>query len=195
MKIKKNRQMGILFSILYFGLTVFSAGYLYLDNRINGVSVYNETEKVPYFAVLPENTTLRFKICGDSILVHLGFDENNIKIIFAETDNTYGYTVDYNLNCDYKIIGYLVDAVGGIELGSERFTGVQIIELFEFSNPSKEIKKEITEKIVKGVGDRGFSKEDMLYIIENADTNLKFASAYLWVDFISELCLSPVFID
>ena len=40
----------------------------------------------------------------------------------------------------------------------------------------------------------GFNKDDMLYITENADTNLKFASAYTWTQYIGELCEFPVIV-
>ena len=66
--------------------------------------------------------------------------------------------------------------------------------MLEYSGVTKETKKLITEKIVQGISENGFSKEDMLYITENADTNLKFASAYTWTKYLGELCAFPVIV-
>ena len=86
-----------------------------------------------------------------------------------------------------------MDAVGGIELEDMRYTGVQITEMLEYSNVRYETKRILTDKIITGIANKGFTKEDMLYITENADTNLKFASAYLWIDYIAEICRFPQF--
>ena len=91
-------------------------------------------------------------------------------------------------------MGYLTDIAGGIELEGERYTGVQITDMLEYSVVTKDTKKQITEEIIMGIAENGFTKEDMLYIIENADTNLKFASAYTWMDYIGELCKFPVIV-
>ena len=140
-----------------------------------------------------------FKICDDNILVNLCFSENTVKVVLAEDfdenqDTVYGYKIDYYLNCDFKTVGYLTDIAGGIELGNERYTGVQITEMLEYQSVSEETKKLITEKIILGISENGFTKEDMLYIIENADTNLKFADSYTWTQYIGELCKFPVIV-
>lgn len=178
---------------------MFSAGYLYLDNKINGIDVLENAENVPYYETLPQDSTIMFNICDDSILVNLNFSEKSIKVISAEEnaknqDTVYGYNIDYYLNCNYKTVGYLTDIAGGIELEGERYTGVQITDLLEYSAVSKDTKKLITEKIITGISENGFTKEDMLYIIENSDTNLKFASAYTWTQYIAELCKFPVIV-
>ena len=178
---------------------MFSAGYLYLDNKINGIDVLENAENVPYYETLPQDSTIMFNICDDSILVNLNFSEKSIKVISAEEnaknqDTVYGYNIDYYLNCNYKTVGYLTDIAGGIELEGERYTGVQITDLLEYSAVSKDTKKLITEKIITGISENGFTKEDMLYIIENADTNLKFAASYTWTQYIAELCEFPVIV-
>ena len=199
LKRKVKRHINNVLFLIFFGLVVFSAGYLYLDTTIGNIDVTKTEEKVPYYETLPQDTTVMFKICDDNIIVNLCFSDKTIKVVlaedFAENQNTvYGYNIDYYLNCNYKIVGYLTDIGGGVELEGERYTGVQITEMLEYSNITKDTKKQITEKIIMGIAENGFTKEDMLYIIENADTNLKFAASYTWTQQIGELCEFPVIV-
>lgn len=199
LKIKVRRYISNILFLIFFGSAVFSAGYLYLDSTITDIDVTKTEEKVQYYETLPQDTTVLFNICDDNILVNLCFSDKTLKVIsaedFDENQNTvYGYNIDYYINCNYKTVGYLTDIAGGVELEGERYTGVQITEMLEYSGVTKETKKLITEKIIQGISENGFNKDDMLYITENADTNLKFASAYTWTQYIGELCEFPVIV-
>ena len=197
LKRKVRRYISNILFLIFFGSAVFSAGYLYLDSTITDIDVTKTEEKVQYYETLPQDTTVLFNICDDNILVNLCFSDKTLKVVsaedFDENQNTvYGYNIDYYINCNYKIVGYLTDIAGGVELEGKRYTGVQITEMLEYSGVTKETKKLITEKIIQGISENGFNKDDMLYITENADTNLKFASAYTWTHYIGELCEFPV---
>ena len=199
LKIKVRRYISNILFLIFFGSAVFSAGYLYLDSTITDIDVTKTEEKVQYYETLPQDTTVLFNICDDNILVNLCFSDKTLKVIsaedFDENQNTvYGYNIDYYINCNYKTVGYLTDIAGGVELEGKRYTGVQITEMLEYSGVTKETKKLITEKIIQGISENGFNKDDMLYITENADTNLKFASAYIWIDYIKELCKYPIIV-
>ena len=199
LKRKVRRYISNILFLIFFGSAVFSAGYLYLDSTITDIDVTKTEEKVQYYETLPQDTTVLFNICDDNILVNLCFSDKTLKVIsaedFDENQNTvYGYNIDYYINCNYKIVGYLTDIAGGVELEGKRYTGVQITEMLEYSGVTKETKKLITEKIIQGISENGFNKDDMLYITENAETNLKFASAYIWIDYIKELCKYPIIV-
>ena len=199
LKIKVRRYISNILFLIFFGSAVFSAGYLYLDSTITDIDVTKTEEKVQYYETLPQDTTVLFNICDDNILVNLCFSDKTLKVVsaedFDENQNTvYGYNIDYYINCNYKTVGYLTDIAGGVELEGKRYTGVQITEMLEYSGVTKETKKLITEKIIQGISENGFNKDDMLYITENADTNLKFASAYIWIDYIKELCKYPIIV-
>ena len=199
LKRKVRRYISNILFLIFFGSAVFSAGYLYLDSTITDIDVTKTEEKVQYYETLPQDTTVLFNICDDNILVNLCFSDKTLKVVsaedFDENQNTvYGYNIDYYINCNYKIVGYLTDIAGGVELEGKRYTGVQITEMLEYSGVTKETKKLITEKIIQGISENGFNKDDMLYITENADTNLKFASAYIWIDYIKELCKYPIIV-
>ena len=199
LKRKVRRYISNILFLIFFGSAVFSAGYLYLDSTITDIDVTKTEEKVQYYETLPQDTTVLFNICDDNILVNLCFSDKTLKVVsaedFDENQNTvYGYNIDYYINCNYKTVGYLTDIAGGVELEGKRYTGVQITEMLEYSGVTKETKKLITEKIIQGISENGFNKDDMLYITENADTNLKFASAYIWIDYIKELCKYPIIV-
>ena len=199
LKRKVRRYISNILFLIFFGSAVFSAGYLYLDSTITDIDVTKTEEKVQYYETLPQDTTVLFNICDDNILVNLCFSDKTLKVVsaedFDENQNTvYGYNIDYYINCNYKTVGYLTDIAGGVELEGERYTGVQITEMLEYSGVIKETKNLITEKIVQGISENGFNKDDMLYITENADTNLKFAASYTWTQYIGELCEFPVIV-
>lgn len=203
MKSKATRQFKIFYFLLVFGISVFLSGYFYLNNLLNITSVAKNEEKIPYYSV-PENTTILFKICNDNLLIDLDFNESIINVLlvdesFSTNTDLYGYSVDYTVKSDYDLVSFLVDNVGGIELENDgellRYTGVQICEMFEYSKVSNDKKNEIIKKIIDGIAVTGLTKEDMLFIIEESETNLNFSIAYLWVDHIKELCKFPRFIN
>ena len=135
-------------------------------------------------------------VCQDEILFNLNFNEEIINIIFLETEaENYGYTVDYEIICNYEMIGYLVDVAGGIELDGLRYTGVQITEMLEYNPQDITSKKLITQNIIKGISNNGFAKENLLYIIDNSETNLKFNECFDWVEWIPKLCRFPRFVN
>lgn len=188
---------------MVFGLTVFGSGYLYLDSRLQASAVSNKTESVPYYST-PENSSILFEICNDRVLINLDFDEGILKVIYPENTaatetEIYGYRVDYTVSSNYDLVGFFVDSVGGIvlEIDDEtlRYTGVQISEMLEFSNVSEDLKQEITEKIISGLANTGFTKENLLYITQNTETDLKFSTAFPWLEYISELCKFTRFIN
>lgn len=186
-----------------FGISVFGCGYFYFDNLLNATSVVKNEEKIPYYSV-PKNATVLFKICNDNILINLDFDESTLNVLLVDEDmstnnDIYGYKVNYTVNCDYDLVGYLVDIVGGIELETDgeflRHTGVQISEMFEYSQVSKDKKTEIIKKIIEGIAITGFTKEDLLFIIDESKTDLIFSVGYLWVEHIQSLCKFPRYIN
>lgn len=177
-------------------MVIFSCGYFYLDSRLKKSMVNESVESVPYYTQIPENKSVLMTVCQDKILLNLNFEEEIINIIFLETEaENYGYTVDYEVICNYEMIGYLVDVAGGIELDGLRYTGVQITEMLEYNPQDITSKKLITQNIIKGISNNGFAKENLLYIIDNSETNLKFNQCFDWVGWIPKLCRFPRFVN
>lgn len=194
MKRKSAKKIKAILLILCFGTSVFTAGYFYLDSILNKTSVSENVNDVPYYSPTPENATVLFEICEDKILFNLDFNEETVNIVFGEVEN-HGYNINYTVECDYETVGYFADLIGGIELNSTRYTGAHITEMLEYSYVSAENKRLITESIVNGLAKTGITKEDLLYLIENTNTDLKLNECYFWVGYIDELCKSPRFVN
>ncbi len=194
LKLKTKRRLKIFLFLLLFGVTVFTCGYFYLDSCLREITVSEKTEKVPYYSV-PQDTTVLFKICEDEILLNLEFENEMVDVIFGEDYYDYGYDVDYTIESDYELVGYLVDLVGGIEIEIRRQTGEQIIEKLKYSEVKYLEKKEITERIIEGIKNAVFTKENLLYIIENSKTDLKFNMCFDWIEYIPKICKFPRYIN
>ena len=193
---KTKRFLKISLFLICFELVIFSCGYFYLDSRLKKTLANESVESVPYYTQVPENKTVLMTVCQDKILLNLNFKEEIINIIFLETEaENYGYTVDYDVICNYEMIGYLVDVAGGIELDGLRYTGVQITEMLEYNPQDITSKKLITQNIINGIAKNGFTKEKLLYIIDNSETNLKFNQCFDWENWIPKLCRLPRFIN
>lgn len=174
--------------LFFFGAVVFCCGYFYLESRLEEMIVSDNVNSVPYYST-PDNFTVSFKICEDSLLFNFDFDNESVNIAFLENENAnYGYNIDYTVQCDYETVGYFVDIVGGIDIENTRYTGVDITELLEYSTVDFLKRKEITEKIMLGISKNGLTQKDMIYLIENSKTNLKFNECFLWTEYIPELC-------
>ena len=193
-RIKKFLKIGAF--LLCFELIIFGCGYLYLDSRLKKTTANEPIDSVPYYTQIPENKTVLFTVCKDKILFDLNFQEELINIIFLENEaESYGYTVDYNLSCNYEMVGYLVDIAGGVEFDDLRHTGVQITEMLEYNEQSIGTKQLIIQNIIKGIANSGFTKENLLYILENSETDLSFSKCFEWVDFIPKLCRFVRFVN
>ena len=178
-----------------FGIIFFTVGFFYLDSRLENMTVSEKTESVPYYSV-PSDATILLNICEDSILVNLKFEDEKINIAFVDgNEYDYGYTIDYNINCNYELVGYLVDISGGIEIDGLRQTGIQITEMLQQTLVKNSQKRAITEAIINGIANCSFTKEDLLFIIENSENDLKFNECYFWTNYISKLCEFPCYIN
>ena len=197
--LKKNtvKHIKIFIFLLAFGAVIFTGGFFWLSGILNQTQVSNSAESIPYYTPIPENCGILFDICGDKTLFYLDFQQETISVAFADEYNQddsefCGFTVDYTVKSDYNLVGYLTDAAGGIEMDIDgevlRYTGVQITQMLEYSSVSRDIKDKICSQIVLGIAENGFTKEDLLYIVENSDTDLKFNVGYPWVEYIQELC-------
>lgn len=195
LKKKSIRVLKTISLSLVFGTIFFVVGFFYLDSRLENMTVSEKTESVPYYSV-PSDVTLLLNICEDKILVNLKFEEEKINIAFVDRNEyDYGYMIDYTLSCNYELVGFLVDISGGIEIDGLRQTGIQITEMLQQTMVKDSQKREITEAIVNGIADSNFTKEDLLFIIENSENDLKFNECYFWTGYISKLCKFPCYIN
>ncbi len=171
-------------------------GYFYLEKSLEPAE-NGAIESVPYYSSVPQNAGVLLDICGDRTFFYLDFEGMELRIIFDgeeefKEDNVYGYNVDYSIFSDYSLLSEIVDIAGGVEMtyNDEKltFTGVQISEILSTTVERNGLRRDLTQRIVKKISQNGIKKEDLLYIIENSETNLTVPACYYWPEFIKELC-------
>ena len=178
------------------------SGYLYLSHELKPAEIGEES--VPYYNSTPENAGVMFDICSDRVLFYMDFEKNNMRVIFDPKitsigANLYGYSVDYTISGNYDLLGYIIDVMGGIELESEeeilRYTGVQIADMLSKTADTNELSRKIISKLLEKIGEKGFGKENFLYIIENSETNLTVPDCYYWSDYMKSICRNATVIN
>lgn len=173
--------------------TVFiSAGYFYLKSKITPVT--GNASSVPY-SPTPESTGILLEICEEKTLLYFDFEENILSVICADgiaQKEIYGYRADYTVKGDYSLVGYIVDTLYGIDLEGNgeilSYTGSQIEEMLSTTADLADLRRTVTEKIIFEISQKGFSKENFLYIIENSKTDLTLPICYYWSDSMKDIC-------
>ena len=78
-----------------------------------------------------------------------------------------------------------IDLYGGLELETDsetgRYTGVQVTDMLAHST-GKALKKQITGGILDKILQNGFTKEQLLFIIENTETDFNYPDGYILID-------------
>lgn len=202
----KNRfftKFKIFYFLFCFWLALVFGGYFYVDSLINNTAVSENQESVPYFSY-PQDCSLLFSVSGERILLNFCFSKTSVKVYLVDLlPATYTdlkvLSADYTLETDYDTVGFLVDCIGGIELETDgiisRYTGVQVVDLLKYTPLKPTIKKEITKKILAGIGESGFTEENMLYLLKVCKTELTFYDTLEWFDYITQLCKNAQFIE
>jgi hypothetical protein len=178
------------------------AGYYYLSKNLKDTEI--ETPNVPYSQETPQNCGLLFEILGENTFIYLDFENSKATIclypqdIKKDQNEIYGYSIDYRINADVDFIADLVDSLEGIELNFEnqtlRYTGVQVVDLI-LSDKDFKLKLQIIKAIAQKIANAGISKEMLLYIVENCDTNLTVPDFYYWPEYIGKICAALHIID
>ncbi|MBR6503121.1 MAG: hypothetical protein IKT42_06740 [Clostridia bacterium] len=199
-KIIKRILISFMCGALFFGVVY---GYLYynLNKKILNADEKNfETE----YRYLPDSEGIGFLLPDSSaILVYLNFKENcinvvNIEVYDKNNDVYHGYTMDYTVEVDEQLIGGIVDRVGGVNVsvGGEtyRYTGSQVEELIK-TVPNGSVKSQIISEIFKQISKNGFTRENFVYILQNAKTNLSILDCINWLGFIDQIRKNIVFVE
>ena len=110
-----------------------------------------------------------FERGGSKTYVFLNFEEQNTVLIFdaeekEQNNEIYGYSVDYNISLDNELFGWIIDTIGGLEIGELRYTGTQVIELLSKGEDYEQTKRDIIVKIIEKVSRVGLSRGDLLYL-------------------------------
>ena len=191
----------IFYFLFCFFLVLVFGGKYYINTFLNKTQVSEKVESVPYFSV-EEDCSLLFDFCGERVALDFSFLESQVSVCFidklpATQTNLRVLRADYILYTDYDTVGFLVDCVGGIVLdgSSSRYTGVQIIDILRYEDSSISQKYDIALKILNGISEVGFTKNNMLYLLELCDTDLTFYETLNWIDYIPTICKNVKILD
>ncbi len=165
------------------------------DNAVPNVPYYNETP--------PETAGILFRFNdGGSVFFNLDFYENKVSVILFEDKAVkqrvldYGYTVTYTIDTDYIFLSEFIDRFGGIEMNIEgtllRYTGVQVTNLLKEGLGDK---RKVISSILDKISKKGFSKNDLLYIIKNTTTELSYPNGYPYIEPLQSLCRNVSFVN
>lgn len=174
-------------------------GYLYLEGSTN--STDNEVEQVPYYSV-PQNSGVIIEVGGDLTFLYLAFEDGRIIVVpRGEQDDflRYGYTVDYVLSTNFKMVAGLVDRLGGIDIVKDTevysYTGTQVENLLTFSDEIYGDKIIVLQGLLQKISEVGLTADDLLYIISQSETKLTLPDCYFWAEHLKNICKNAVFID
>ncbi len=182
---------------LFFGL-----GFFYLTGAEREEVQNDEVSSVPYYSSVPETVGILLEIENFKTYFQLDFEDRELTVIYADFANLndseiYGYSVDYTVSADLELLGAIVDRLSGIDLEFEdeilNYTGVQVTELLNPEND--ELRRDITEKLIKKVSKLGLANDDFLYIIKNSETNLTVPACYFWAEHISSICSTVRYVN
>lgn len=191
--------------IVSSALVFFLGAYAYLDYNLKRQTAEADRKDytVPYEQKL-ENAGIAFLLPdGSAVLAYLNFENDCINVINIEqydsgNDLYYGYTADFTVETDYKLIGGIIDRVGGvnIEIDGEtlRYTGIQVIDLIS-QNSNSGIKNQIIIGVFEQISKNNFSKDDLWYIIENSNSSLTVIDCVYWLDHIGQVCRTINFVN
>lgn len=183
-------------------LAVFvSVGYFYLESANKPAET--KQESVPYYQI-PESRGVMLEIGESRILFYFDFEGEALSVVFAEEfseDETviYGYSADYTIETDYSVLEGIIDTLGGVDLtvGEEalNYTGAQVSEILNTTVDKTFLKRDITEKILSSIAQKGISIDDFVFIIENSETALTVPDCYFWAEYMAVLCKNVRFVN
>lgn len=199
-KVLKTALIIFLSAVLFVGVT-----FVYLNRNVNKTSNLTEQKenKVSYKSVPQNRSIVLIFPKGDALLAHLDFNELCINLVNIENYDSecglyYGYNADYTVKATNNLLQEMVDRVGGIDIKQNdetmRYTGTQIVDLLSRNKPS-DIKGQIISQIFSKISKNNFSRDDIIYLISNCETNISFVDCIYWLDYIKEMCGKVNFVN
>ena len=202
----KNRfvaVMAFLFACAATCMFLVTAGYLYLDRRMQKTG--QNTSGIPYEFSLPENRSILLEIGASRTALFLDFEGETLYVADYKTDEAilswpFGGAFDYTLRADLDLLSFLVDTVGGIPLcvGGEtlRYTGSQVTEMLtEGIVPDPEPGNTVKEALIRKIAQEGLQRKEMQKMIELSETELSVMDCALWEEYLPALFANAVFIE
>lgn len=178
-------------AVILICITVF-AGSAFLYLRQDKISRQSDTEQslIPYSSA-PDNVALLFELPHGTLLFELDFGKALLTVT-ADPDTELISGKYFTVSADERLVAGMIDRVGGIELLTDgellRFTGHQVTELFGYYTDTEALRNSILEEYLKKAGEVGLSRQDLVYLIENSQTDLTVPDCFYWPEYTAELC-------
>lgn len=179
--------------------------YAYLDYNFNKTAAkIDQKDYTTPYVKLPENKGLVFVFPDNTAtLIYLDFEKENIKLVNINVYDElcpeyFGYSADYAISVSYDLVEGIIDRVGGIDITHNgetmRYTGVQVIDMIAYGKVD-DIKHQILMQIFKKISKNSFSKDDLVYLIENGKGNLSFIDCIDWLNYIKSMSERTSFVN
>lgn len=175
----------------------------YVSVKPQKTQVDQDIEGVPYYEN-EDSCGLLFTFSeGGSVFINLDFYNKQTLLMFFDQKveplslRTYGYGVTHSFSADYSFLSKLIDRFGGITLKREgfvRLTGVQVTDMLSTSL-ERSLKREIATELFSKISSVGLDKKDLIFIIENTQTEMSFPEGYDLLDAINEIIGEVYFIN
>lgn len=199
----EHKQMLTLWAVIFFSFAVFfggAYGYLKIKMPPEEQPAEHKSENIPYDNTLPQNANLLF-ILPDrkQVMICLLFSEGRLNVVFADEaprELYCGAAPDYTFHTKEEFLEKLIDRFGGLTLTLDgttaRYTGIQIIDFFSKGRQEPTLNAVVTA-LLHRIAEVGFTRQDLVFFIEQTKTDLTVPDCYDWSERIPELCANPQF--
>ena len=197
------------FAAVFSAIAFFACSFAVLNSA-------NESERSPEIAAEQKQTDVPYRklpenknIClcfegGDACILQLDFENGQILAVYIDEyrgkkETYFGYKIDYTVHLSNDTVGQIIDRLGGLNLqtleGEMRCTGVQVQQMMREVEDEKEFKKTVILKIFEQICKNGFTKEDLLYIIEEDISDLSLVDTFYWHSYLPDMAARINFVN
>ena len=171
------------FSVFIICTAIFTlSGYLFLDHSSKVSSATDRTlTNIPYSSA-PSNSAVIVSFKEKTILFMLDFSHNKLLALTQADEHEYYLEKEpFYMALDEYTLSRFINRIGGIETMQNgvktRLTGIQTVKLL---NNNSQNKTEILSCVLDTVSKTGLTLHDLVFLIENSDTDLTVPDCFDW---------------
>ncbi len=195
----KKRTKGLLtafVSALLSFAVMLTAVYVYMSADRAKKSVGSTESTVPYKQKRESKGVMFLLPDGTGCLFHLDFENESVTAVLTENADPYaggygGYGIDFTVELSFDTAEGIIDRAGGVNLEDEgqmlRYTGFQVTQLIS-QGANMDLRREIVCEVLSGFARNSVTASDLVYIIENSQTDLTVPECYGWHQDLPQMC-------
>ena len=171
------------FSVFIICTVIFTlSGYFILNGSSAISSVTDRTlTNIPY-STAPSNQAVVISFKESSLLFSLDFSHDKLYVFSQDEEHEYYLEKEpFYMELDEYTLSKFLDRIGGIETMQNgvktRLTGIQTVKLL---NNNSQNKTEILSCVLDTVSKTGLTLHDLVFLIENSDTDLTVPDCFDW---------------